>query len=66
VSSSDNEPPSSPTSWVASDRPVPRLVIRPLTEFLETEVAGSVLLLLATIAALAWVNSPWGDSYEEL
>jgi NhaA family Na+:H+ antiporter len=22
--------------------------------------------LLATIAALAWVNSPWGDSYEEL
>jgi Na+:H+ antiporter, NhaA family len=65
VPNSGSEPPSGP-SRITSDRPIPRLVLRPVTEFLETEGAGSVLLFLATIAALAWVNSPWGDSYEQL
>jgi NhaA family Na+:H+ antiporter len=52
--------------WIASDRPLPRLVIRPLSEFLETETAGSVFLLMATLVALLWANSPWQDSYEQL
>ncbi|MGQ0825293.1 MAG: Na+/H+ antiporter NhaA [Actinomycetota bacterium] len=37
-----------------------------LTEFLRAEHAGGVVLLVATAAALAWANSPWQDSYEDL
>ncbi len=32
-------------------------------QFLATEAGGAVLLLIATIAALAWANSPWSASY---
>ncbi len=32
--------------------------------FLETEAGGAVVLLAATVAALVWANSPWGDSYD--
>jgi Na+:H+ antiporter, NhaA family len=53
-------------SWVSSDRPVARLVARPLREFMHTEAAGGILLLVATLVALAWANSPVRDSYEEL
>ena len=53
-------------TWAASDRPIPRLVIRPLGEFLRTESSGSVLLLLATLFALSWANSPWAQSYEQI
>ncbi|HVL32408.1 MAG TPA: Na+/H+ antiporter NhaA [Actinomycetota bacterium] len=45
---------------------MPRLVLRPLKSFLDTEASGGILLLVAAVAALLWVNSPWGDSYEEL
>jgi len=30
---------------------------------LRDETVGGVLLLIATVIALVWVNSPWGDSY---
>jgi Na+/H+ antiporter NhaA len=29
-------------------------------------VAGAGLMVVATVVALAWANSPWGDSYDEL
>ncbi len=35
-------------------------------EYLRTEAGGAVLLLLATVAALVWANSPWSGSYEAL
>jgi NhaA family Na+:H+ antiporter len=41
-------------------------VIRPLRDFLATESAGGVALLVATAIALVWANSPWQDSYTEL
>lgn len=31
---------------------------------LQTEAASAGLLVAATLAALLWANSPWGDSYE--
>lgn len=40
-------------------------VLSPLREFLRTEAGGGVLLLAATVAALAWANSPWADSYQD-
>lgn len=41
-----------------------RFFARPFKRFLAVEAAGGVLLLIATAAALIWVNSPWGDSYD--
>ena len=34
--------------------------------FLAAESGGGILLLLCAVAALAWANSPWGDSYVHL
>ncbi|MFB3738180.1 MAG: Na+/H+ antiporter NhaA, partial [Candidatus Velamenicoccus archaeovorus] len=52
--------------WSRSDRRFPRMVIRPLQAFLQTEASGGILLLLAAVMALVWANSPWHDSYERL
>ena len=40
--------------------------VRPVQEFVQTESAGAVLLMVAAVVALVWANSPWHDSYEEL
>jgi Na+/H+ antiporter NhaA len=37
-----------------------------LRRFLETEAGGAVVLLAATIVALLWANSAWGDGYDAL
>jgi NhaA family Na+:H+ antiporter len=34
--------------------------------FFHSEASGSVLLLLFTLLALAWANSPWADLYERM
>jgi hypothetical protein len=39
---------------------------RPVREFFATEAAGGIVLLVAAVVALVWVNSPFGDSYETL
>jgi Na+/H+ antiporter NhaA len=36
----------------------------PVREFVATENASALVLLLATLAALVWANSPWSASYE--
>ena len=38
--------------------------VAPLGRRLRTEAGGAALLLAATVAALVWANSPWGDSYD--
>nr|WP_236517935.1 Na+/H+ antiporter NhaA [Sandaracinus amylolyticus] len=43
-----------------------RTVTRPVEAFLATEVASGAILLVATIAALVWANSPWADRYHAL
>ena len=53
-------------SWASSERTIPRLVVRPLREFLDTEAAGGIVLLAATVIALLWANSPWSAAYESL
>ena len=53
----------------ASHRPLPLPsgpLPRPVREFFETEAAGGIVLLVAAVVALVWVNSPFGDSYETL
>ena len=43
-----------------------RNLAAPVRDFLNTETAGAAALLVATIAALLWANSPWSDSYESV
>jgi NhaA family Na+:H+ antiporter len=52
--------------WSRSERPLPRAILQPLQSFLATEAAGGVLLLIATVVALVWANSPWDGSYDRL
>jgi len=37
-----------------------------LRSFLSTEAGSAVVLLAATLTALVWANSPWGDAYDAL
>ncbi|NYE36684.1 NhaA family Na+:H+ antiporter [Nocardioides cavernae] len=52
--------------YIASDKPLARLVARPVREFLRVEAAGSLLLMAAAVVALVWANSPWASSYDAL
>ncbi len=40
-----------------------RTILGFFQRFVHSQVAGSLVLLGCTVAALAWANSPWGDSY---
>jgi NhaA family Na+:H+ antiporter len=44
---------------------VPRLVVRPLQDFLTLEASGGLVLLAATVAALVWANVA-GGAYEDV
>jgi NhaA family Na+:H+ antiporter len=39
---------------------------RYLAEALRTETAGGLIMLVATLVALAWANTPWSESYQAL
>jgi NhaA family Na+:H+ antiporter len=39
--------------------------VRPLQEYLSTETAGGIVLLVAAAAALVWINAPFGDTYRD-
>lgn len=49
--------------WLRSERPVPRLVVRPVERFLQLEAGSASLLLGAAVIALVWANVA-GGSYE--
>jgi len=53
----------SPTTWVDSDRFVPRRFVRPALAFTDTEAASGIVLMVAAIVALIWANMPGGESY---
>ncbi|ELB94776.1 MULTISPECIES: Na+/H+ antiporter NhaA [unclassified Rhodococcus (in: high G+C Gram-positive bacteria)] len=44
-------------SWAEASR---------ITEILRKETVGGALLLLATVAAMVWANSPWSSGYDAL
>lgn len=50
-------------AWSGGDTRLARSVARPLVRFLAQEAASGILLIVATVAALIWVNSGWGDTY---
>ena len=43
-----------------------RNLATPVRDFLSAETGGALALLVAIVAALAWANSPWSDSYESV
>jgi Na+/H+ antiporter NhaA len=40
--------------------------LTPVRQYVATENASAVILLLATVAAVVWANSPWSAGYESL
>lgn len=50
----------------ASNRPLARLVGRPVLAFLRIEAAGGVVLFIATVVALALANSGWSEWYQSV
>jgi len=52
-------------TWLNSDRLIPKRFVRPALAFTHTEASGGIVLLVATVLALIWANSGWGDSYFE-
>jgi NhaA family Na+:H+ antiporter len=55
-------PTSATPTFLRSDRRLARAA-QPIARFLHVEAAGGILLLLATVIALVWANSPWQASY---
>ncbi|MDH4169006.1 MAG: Na+/H+ antiporter NhaA [Acidimicrobiia bacterium] len=60
-----NPPDHSPLTFMGSDR-VGARVARPVLRFLHIEAASGILLIVATLLALVWANSPLKESYHEL
>ncbi len=52
-------------TFLQSDRALARAV-QPFVRFLHVEAAGGILLVIATVVALIWANSPWQASYDKL
>ncbi len=52
-------------SWRATDRFVPRTVLQPMQRLMAVETSSAVVILLATVAALAAANSPLAHAYAE-
>jgi len=45
-----------------SKRPIDH-ILSPFQEFFQQEASSGILLIIATIIALIWANSPWAESY---
>jgi Na+:H+ antiporter, NhaA family len=54
---------SSPAQASAANRAPIEILFSPFTRFAKLEAAGGILLLIATVIALVWANSPWEESY---
>ena len=52
-------------SWRATDRFVPRVVVRPLQSLMSVETSSAALILVATVIALVVANSPLVAGYEQ-
>jgi NhaA family Na+:H+ antiporter len=51
---------------VARERPAAERIVRPFQDFTDKQSSGGIVLIAATVIALAWANSPWAESYAAL
>jgi NhaA family Na+:H+ antiporter len=55
------------TGVVPPPPPTPfQRILSPFMRFARTESAGGIVLIAATLVAIAWANSPWAASYHHL
>ena len=54
------------TSDTHSSRLPIDFIVSPFARFANLEAAGGILLLVSTVVALVWANSPWEHSYQEI
>ena len=54
-----------PVTIKTTARPIDRL-LSPFQEFFQQEASSGILLIVATLIALAWANSPWAETYIHL
>ncbi len=52
-------------SPIGSRTPIER-ILTPFQRFAQIESSGGIILILCTIVALFWANSPWAESYHHL
>jgi NhaA family Na+:H+ antiporter len=57
---------SEPAAEKGGASSAPHRLIRPLLQFASIPSAGGILLLLCTVVALLWANSPWSDTYNRI
>jgi NhaA family Na+:H+ antiporter len=57
------EPEPTRVPWSASDRLVPRTIVRPLRRFADTSAASGVVMLGMALVALVWANSDAAETY---
>ena len=50
----------------AAPAPLIEHLLRPFQRFAAIESSGGIVLLICTVVALAWANSPWAESYHRL
>jgi len=51
----------------SKDRPLPvHYLLKSFDDFFKMEAAGGIALMICTVAALVWANSPWAESYHAL
>jgi Na+:H+ antiporter, NhaA family len=55
-----------PYMSVARERPPVERIVRPFQDFADKQSSGGIVLIAATVIALAWANSPWSESYAAL
>jgi NhaA family Na+:H+ antiporter len=53
------------TSIPVKSRPIDR-ILSPFQEFFQLEASSGIVLIIATLIALVWANSPWAESYAAL
>ncbi len=51
---------------VAREQPPVERIVRPFQDFAHKQSSGGIILIAATVIALIWANSPWGESYVAL
>ncbi len=54
------------TDGMSTRNRIARRVLSPIQEFIHAETAGGVILLIFTVAAMIWANSPWEYIYTRL
>ena len=54
-----------PIAINAEKRPIDH-ILSPFQEFFQQEASSGILLIIATVIALIWANSPWSEAYQSL